>query len=78
MSAALLMLLACVVLVFTIIPLHDVQSIEQFFNILITYVWGVACIVAVIAIVGIYLFVWIENRKDAKEEEEISKLAGRE
>lgn len=69
MSAALLMLLACIVLVFTIIPLHDVQSIEQFFNILITYVWGAAGIVAVIAIVGTLFFGWIENRKDVKEEE---------
>jgi len=63
------MLLACIVLVFTIIPLHDVQSIEQFFNILITYVWGAAGIVAVIAIVGTLFFGWIENRKDVKEEE---------
>lgn len=78
MSAAILMLLACFVLVFTIIPLHDVQSIEQFFNILITYVWSAAGIVAVIAIVGTLVFGWIENRKDAKEGEEKSKLAGRE
>nr|WP_314561457.1 hypothetical protein [uncultured Pseudomonas sp.] len=78
MPAALLMLLACFVLVFTIIPLHDVQSIEQFFSIIITYVMGAGCIVAAITIVGTLVFGWIENRKDAKEEEEKSKLAGRE
>lgn len=78
MPAALLMLLACFVIVFTIIPAHDVQSIEQFFDIFISYVMGAGCLVAAIAIAGIYLYVWSENRKDAKEEKEKAKLASSE
>ncbi|MCD4866948.1 hypothetical protein [Pseudomonas sp. PLB05] len=75
MPAALLILLACFVFVFTVIPAHDIQSIEQFFDIFISYVMGAGCLVAAIAIAGIYLYVWSENRKDAKEEKEKAKLA---
>lgn len=66
MAAGLLMVLACFVIVFTIIPAHDVQTIEQFFNLLIMYSFGVGFALVALVVIGGWIAMVVSDQDDEK------------